>query len=84
MLMWTIILLVLVILLFLSQLGILFQLMLKFTVLSAIILSIITLGCLVAVLLRILSKIRKGEKERLVKKIKELEQELIGFKGKIK
>lgn len=84
MLLWTLILLVLVILLFLSQLGILFQLMLKFTVLSAIVLSVITIGCLVAVLLRILSKIKKGEKEKLLKKIQELEQELLAFKGKIK
>jgi hypothetical protein len=83
MLLWTLILLVLVILLFLSQLGILFSFTYNFPVLSGIILSVITLGCLVAVLLRILSKIKKGEKERLVKKIQELEQELAGVKGKI-
>ena len=82
MLLWTLILLVLVILLFLSQLGILFSFTYNFPVLSSIILSVITLGCLVAVLLRILAKIKKGEKERLVKKIEELEQELAGVKGK--
>jgi hypothetical protein len=38
----------------------------------------------VIVLLRILTKIKKGERENLLKRIKELEQELIGFKGKIK
>jgi uncharacterized membrane protein len=84
MLMWTLILLALVILLFFSQLGILFPLQLKFTVLSSIILYILTLACLVIVLLRILTKIKKGERENLLKRIQELEQELIGFKGKIK
>ena len=84
MLLWTLILIVLVILLFISQLGILFPLQLKFTVLSAIFLYILTLICLVIVLLRILTKIKKGERENLLKRIKELEQELIGFKGKIK
>lgn len=82
--MWTLILLALVILLFFSQLGILFPLQLKFTVLSSIILYILTLACLVIVLLRILTKIKKGERENLLKRIQELEQELIGFKGKIK
>lgn len=84
MLLWTIILLFLVILLFFSQLGILFPLQFKFPVLTSIILYVLTLACLVAVLLRILSKIKKGEKERLLKRIQELEQELIGFKGKTK
>ena len=84
MLMWTLILLALVILLFFSQLGILFPLQLKFTVLSSIILYILTLACLVIVLLRILTKIKKGERENLLKRIQELEQELLGFKGKIK
>jgi len=83
MLLWTLILIVLVILLFFSQLGILFPLQLKFTVLSSIILYILTLACLVIVLLRILTKIKKGEREKLLKRIQELEQELIGFKGKI-
>ncbi len=84
MLLWTLILIVLVILLFFSQLGILFPLQLKFTVLSAIILYILTLACLVIVLLRILTKIKKGEREKLLKRIQELEQELLPFKGKIK
>jgi amino acid transporter len=84
MLLWTLILLVLVILLFFSQLGILFPLQLQFTVLSSIILYILTLACLVIVLIRILSKIKKGEREKLLKRIQELEQELLGFKGKIK
>lgn len=84
MLLWTLILIVLVILLFISQLGILFPLQLKFTVLSAIFLYILTLACLVIVLLRILTKIKKGEREKLLKRIQELEQELVPFKGKIK
>jgi hypothetical protein len=84
MLLWTLILLVLVILLFFSRLGIFFPLQLKFTLLSSIILYGLTLACLVIVLIRILSKIKKGEREKLLKRIKELEQELMGFKGKIK
>jgi membrane protease YdiL (CAAX protease family) len=84
MLMWTLILLVLVILLFFSQLGILFPLQLQFTIMSSIILYVLTLACLVIVLLRILTKIKKGERENLLKRIKELEQELIGLRGKLK
>jgi hypothetical protein len=41
-------------------------------------------ACFVAVLLRILSKIKKGEKERLRKRIQELEEELQTLKGKMK
>lgn len=84
MLWWTIILIVLVILSFLSQVGILFALQVEFPVLIAIFLNILTLACLVAVLLRILTKTKKGEKEILLKKIQQLDQEVQALKGKIK
>jgi len=84
MLWWTVILILLVILLFFSQLGILFPLQLKFTVISGIFLYILTLACLITVLLRILNKTKKREKEKLVKRIQELEQEFQSLKEKMK
>jgi Kef-type K+ transport system membrane component KefB len=84
MLWWTVILIVLVVLSFISQLGILFSLQVKFPVLSALFLNILILASLVAVLYRILTKRKKGEKEVLLKKIQDLEQEVETLKGKAK
>ena len=76
MLWWVLFLLVLVILSFLSQLGILFTMQMKSPYLVATIINIMILGCTVGVVVRILKRTRKKEKETLILKVKELEEKL--------
>ena len=76
MLWWVLFLLVLVILSFLSQLGILFTMQIKSPYLVATIVNIMILGCIVGVVVRILKRTRKKEKETLILKVKELEEKL--------
>jgi uncharacterized membrane protein YbhN (UPF0104 family) len=76
MLWWVLFLLVLVILSFLSQLGILFTMQIKSPYLVATIINIMILGCIVGVVVRILKRTRKKEKEILILKVKELEEKL--------
>jgi len=76
MLWWVLFLLVLVILSYLSQLGILFTMQIKSPYLVATIINIMILGCIVGVVARILKRMRKKEKETLVLKVKELEEKL--------
>ncbi len=82
MLWWTVILVFLVVLSFLSQVQILFLLGMKYPVLVAAGIHILILVCLGGVLFRILGKAKKGEKEILIKRIQELEQELEALKKK--
>ncbi len=76
MLSWVLMLLVLVILSFLSQLGILFEMQMRSKYLVAAILNIMILGCIVGVVVRIMKRTRKKEKETLILKVKELEEKL--------
>ncbi len=76
MLSWVLMLLVLVILSYLSQLGVLFTMQIKSPYLVATIINIMILGCIVGVVVRILKRMRKKEKETLVLKIKDLEEKL--------
>ncbi len=76
MLWWVLFLLVLVILSYLSQLGILFTMQIKSPYLIATIINIMILSCIVGVVVRILKRMRKKEKETLVIKVKELEEKL--------
>ncbi len=76
MLTWVLFLLVLVILSFLSQLGILFTMQIKSPYLVATIINIMILGCIIGVVVRILKRTRKKEKETLILKVKELEEKL--------
>lgn len=76
MLWWVLILLVLVILSYLSQLGILFTMQIKSPYLVATIINIMILACIVGVVVRILKRMRKKEKETLVLKVKDLEEKL--------
>ena len=76
MLWWVLFLLVLVILSYLSQLGILFTMQIKSPYLVATIINIMILGCIVGVVVRILKRMRKKEKETLVIKVKDLEEKL--------
>lgn len=76
MLWWVLFLLVLVILSYLSQLGILFTMQIKSPYLVATIINIMILGCIVGVVVRILKMTRKKEKETLILKVKELEEKL--------
>ena len=73
---WVLFLLVLVILSFLSQLGILFTMQIKSPYLVATIINIMILGCIVGVVVRILKRMRKKEKETLFLKVNELEEKL--------
>ncbi len=73
---WVLILLVLVILSYLSQLSILFEMQMRSKYLVAAILNIMILGCIVGVVVRILKRMRKKEKETLVLKVKDLEEKL--------
>ncbi len=76
MLLWVLFLLVLVILSYLSQLGILFTMQIKSPYLVATIINIMILSCIVGVVVRILKRTRKKEKETLILKVKELEEKL--------
>jgi uncharacterized membrane protein YbhN (UPF0104 family) len=76
MLWWVLILLVLVILSYLSQLGILFTMQIKSPYLVATIINIMILACIFGVVVRILKRMRKKEKETLVLKVNELEEKL--------
>ena len=76
MLWWVLFLLVLVILSYLSQLGILFTMQIESPYLVATIINIMILGCIVGVVVRILKRTRKKEKETLILKVKELEEKL--------
>ena len=76
MLWWVLFLLVLVILSYLSQLGILFTMQIKSPYLVATIINIMILGCIVGVVVRILKRMRRKEKETLILKVKQLEEKL--------
>jgi len=76
MLWWVLILLVLVILSYLSQLGVLFTMQIKSPYLVATIINIFILACIVGVVVRILKRMRRKEKETLILKVKQLEEKL--------
>ncbi len=79
---WILILVVLIILSYLSQVGTLFLLQIKFPFLTSSLINVLILICMAVVLFRILGRTRKGEKEILKKKIHELETELKALKKK--
>jgi len=79
---WILILVVLAILSYLSTVGTLFLLQIKFPFLTSSLINILILVCMAAVLFRILGRMKKGEKENLNKKIHELKAELKTLKGK--
>jgi len=79
---WILILVVLFILSYLSQVGTLFLLQIKFPFLTSSLLNVLILICMAVVLFRILGMRRKGEKEKLKKKIHKLEAELKALKEK--
>ncbi len=76
MLWWVLFLLALVILSFLSQLSILFEMQMRNKYLVAAFLNIMILGCIVGVVVRIFKRTRRKEKETLILKVKELEEKL--------
>ncbi len=76
MLWWILILLVLVILSYLSQLSIYFNLQIEKPYLIAAIINILILACIVGVVVRILKRTKKQEKETLILNVKELEEKL--------
>jgi predicted RND superfamily exporter protein len=77
---WILILLVLFILSYLSQVGTLFLLQIKFPFFTSSLINILILVCMAIVIFRILSRMKKGEKENLKKRIRELEAELKALK----
>jgi len=76
MLWWVLMLLVLVILSYLSQLGVLFTMQIESPYLVATIINVLILACIVGVVIRILKRTKKKEKETLILKIKDLEDKL--------
>ena len=76
MLWWVLLLLVLVILSFLAQLDILLTMQMKSPYLVSAIITILIMACTVGVVVRILKRMRKKEKETLILKVKELEEKL--------
>ncbi len=76
MLWWVLFLLVLVILSFLSQLDILLTMQMKSPYLVSAIITILIMVCTVGVVVRILKRMRRKEKETLILKVKELEEKL--------
>jgi len=76
MLWWVLLLLVLVILSYLSQLGVLFTMQIKSPYLVATVINILILACIVGVVIRILKRMRRKEKETLILKVKQLEEKL--------
>ncbi len=76
MLWWILFLLVLVILSFLAQLDILLTMQMKSPYLVSAIITILIMACTVGVVVRILKRMRKKEKETLILKVKELEEKL--------
>jgi large-conductance mechanosensitive channel len=76
MLWWVLMLLVLIILSYLTQLAIYFQMQIRYPYIVSAVINILILACTVGVVVRILRRMRKKEKETLVLKVKELEEKL--------
>ncbi|MBA7623902.1 hypothetical protein ES703_31302 [subsurface metagenome] len=84
MIVWVIILTVLAVLSYLSDIGVLpFLQDLRIPFLNASIMSVLLLLCAVAMLIRVLLKMKQKEKEMLGTKITALEEELHAFKEKV-
>lgn len=82
MIMWVILMVVITWLSYLSDVGILaFMQEWKIPILDASLLSVLLLLCLIGLLVRMLKMAKKGEKEALRKKVKQLEKELSDLKG---
>jgi len=84
MIVWVIILTVLAVLSYLSDIGVLpFLQDLRIPFLNASIMSVLLLLCAAAMLIRVLLKMKQKEKEMLGTKITALEEELHAFKEKV-
>ncbi|MGD8535043.1 MAG: hypothetical protein PVF66_04270 [Candidatus Aminicenantes bacterium] len=84
MFLWVIVLTVLAVLSYLSDVGVLtFLQNIRIPFLNASIMSILLLLCAAAMLIRVLLKIKQREKELLGTKITALEEELQAFKEKV-
>ena len=84
MIVWVVILTVLAVLSYLSDIGVLpFLQDLRIPFLNASIMSVFLLLCAVAMLIRVLLKMKQKEKEMLGTKITALEEELQAFKEKV-
>jgi large-conductance mechanosensitive channel len=76
MLWWVLMLLVLVILSYLTQLAIYFEMQIRYPYIVSAVINVLILACIVGVVVRILRRMRKKEKETLVLKVKDLEDKL--------
>lgn len=84
MIVWVVVLTVLAILSYLSDVGVLTLLQnIRIPFLNASIMSILLLFCAAAMLIRVLLKMKQREKELLGTKITALEKELQAFKEKV-
>lgn len=73
---------VLTILSYLLQVGILFLMQIRIPFLTVSFIHILILICMAGVLVRILERVKRGEKEALKKRIQELEKELNALREK--
>jgi large-conductance mechanosensitive channel len=76
MLWWVLMLLVLVILSYLTQLAIYFEMQIRYPYIVSGVINVLILACIVGVVIRILRRMRKKEKETLIIKVKDLEDKL--------
>ena len=76
MLWWVLMLLVLIILSYLTQLVIYFQMQIMYPYIVSAVINILILVCIVGVVIRILKRTKKKEKETLILKVEELEEKL--------
>lgn len=84
MIVWVVVLAILAVLSYLSDIGVLtFLRNLRIPFLNASIMSILLLLCAAAMLIRVLVKMKQREKEMLGTKITALEKELQAFKEKV-
>jgi Ca2+/Na+ antiporter len=80
---WVFLLVVVTILSYLSDVGVLtFIQDLRVPFLNASLMSILVLLCLIGLLARMMQMSKKGEKEALREKVKQMEKELSDLKGK--
>ncbi len=79
---WVFLLVIVTILSYLSDVGVLtFMQDLRVPFLNASLMSVLVLLCLIGLLIRMMKMSKKGEKEALKEKVKQLEKELSDLKG---
>lgn len=82
MLWWILMVFALAILSYLSTVGALFTLEVRYPFLTSTFINILILACIAGAVVRTLRKMKKGEKEILIQRVKKLEEEVKALKEK--